>query len=93
MDALPSRRNYFKANYEAIKKKKLKEIKKLKQFSPYFVNAFKAERRQASKNLDSEKRGNSDALTTGTYNKKLLKVYGINKVQKAASKKRLNNGA
>jgi hypothetical protein len=93
LDALPSRRNYFKANYEAIKKKKLKEIKKLKQFSPYFVNAFKAERRQASKILDTEKKGNSDERTTGTYNRKLLKVYGINKTQKAMSKKRLNNGA
>ena len=40
IDALPTKRKHSKM-YGTSRKKKLKEMKKLKQFSPYFANVYK----------------------------------------------------
>ena len=59
-DETASQRKNFRQHFEASKRKKLKELKKLKQFSPYFANLFKSDKKVASviKNFESaEKRG------------------------------------
>lgn len=54
LDPAPSKRKGTKHTGDYFKKLKLKDIKKLKQFSPYFVNLLKSQSKLStlSKNMD-----------------------------------------
>lgn len=60
----------------------------MKQFSPYFANLLKVEKKSIPKNIDStDRKGRSLRLHVGTFNKKLLKAYGMHKGGQKVKKK------
>lgn len=61
-------------SHELNKKKKIKEIKKLKQFSPYFANLFKSDKKSAG--VMKSIVGLDPKLGA---NQKLFKIYGVHK--------------
>lgn len=70
---MPSRKKKAK-NQDVLRKKKYKEIKKMRQFSPYFANLLKNDKKLncVIKNIRGID-GKSGA------NNKLFKVYGVHK--------------